>query len=79
MEAQQLAKEIDRLPEAAKQEIEDFLLQLKLRYARLTPLTEAELAHWTDPEIFGVSANDPARADSVAYVRQLREQQWRGK
>lgn len=79
METLQLVKEIERLPDEAKQKVEALVLELKLHYSRQTPLTEEELARWTDPEIFGVSADDPERADSVGYVRRLREQQWRGK
>jgi len=79
METQQLVREIEELPEEARREVAQFLTQLKLRLARTTPLTEAEVAYWTDPAVFGVTADDPSRVDSVAYVRELRQQQWRGK
>lgn len=79
METQQLMKEIDSLPEAAKREIEQFLFQLKLRYARLTPLTEAELAPWKDPELFGMYADRADMQDSTAYIRKLRNEQWGSK
>ena len=76
METQQLVKEIDGLPEKARQEIERFLLEVKLRYARQNPLTDEELSRWADPEIFGMYADREELRDSAAYVRKLREQQW---
>ncbi len=79
MEAQQLIREIEELPATARREVEEFLVRLKMRVARTAPLTEVEIAYWTDPEVFGVSADDPSRADSTAYVRELRKQQWRSK
>ena len=79
METLQLVKEIERLPDEAKQKVEALVLELKLHYNRQTPLTEVEIAYWTDPDVFGVSVDDPSRADSTAYVRELREHQWRGK
>ena len=75
METQQLVKEIDGLPEKARQEIERFLLEVKLRYARQNPLTDEELSRWADPEIFGMYADREELRDSAAYVRKLREQQ----
>lgn len=79
METLQLAQEIQQLPLEARQKIETLVLSLKLHYSRQTPLTEQELARWSDPEIFGMYADREDMRDSTAYVRKLREQQWEAK
>ncbi len=79
METLQLVEEIGALPDKARQEIESFLLEVKLRYARQSPLTDEELAQWADPEIFGMYADREDVRDSTAYIRKLREQQWGAK
>ena len=76
METSQLIKEIERLPDEAKQRVAALILELKLYYSRQTPLTEEELARWTDPEIFGMYADREDMRDSTAYVRKLRDEQW---
>ena len=79
METLQLVKEIERLPDEARQKVAALVLELKLHYARQTPLTEEELARWNDPEIFGMYADREDMRDSTAYVRELREKQWGAK
>lgn len=76
METQQLVNEIAALPPVARQELEQFLMELKLRYARQNALTPEERTRWMNPEFFGMHADREDLADSSAYVRKLRDEQW---
>ncbi|AMJ66973.1 hypothetical protein [Hymenobacter sp. PAMC 26628] len=79
METLQLVKEIEGLPDEAKQEVEALVLALKLRYSRQTPLTQEELIGWADPEVFGMYADREDMRDSTAYISKLRQEQWGAK
>ena len=79
METQQLVSEIATLPPMARQELEQFLMELKLRYARQQSLTPEERTRWMNPEIFGMYADREDLTDSSAYIRKLRDEQWSAK
>ncbi|MDB5271006.1 MAG: hypothetical protein JWP58_4046 [Hymenobacter sp.] len=79
METQQLLSEIATLPPTARQELEQFLMELKLRYARQNSLTPDERTRWMNPEFFGMHADREDMADSDAYIRKLRDEQWPAK
>ncbi len=76
MEMQQLISEITTLSASARQELEQFLVDLKWRYAQLAPPTENELEKWRDPEFFGMYADRKDMEDSTEYIRKLRDEQW---
>jgi hypothetical protein len=76
MNQHQLLKDVESLPPAAQQEAIDFIAFLKNRYAKRSVKTPAA-ANLQDHNFVGMWKDRDDLSDSVAWVRQLRQNDWR--
>jgi hypothetical protein len=71
-----LTRQIEELPPAARKLVREFVGVLRKQYRLGKPTGRAKSASQKDSKFFGMWKDRPEMADSVAYVRELRRQQW---
>ncbi len=72
MEITDLKKRLDALPDAAQREVADLIAALEARHAPRSPSPTA----LRDEPFIGCWAGRDDLADSTAWVRRLRQQEW---
>lgn len=71
-----LRQQIEALPPAGQKLVREFVGALSKQYHRATPSHLKKNTSLKDSGFFGMWNDRPEMADSVAYVRELRRQQW---
>ncbi|MGG6268518.1 DUF2281 domain-containing protein [Leptolyngbya sp. AN03gr2] len=75
-EFEQLREDIATLPEDAQQLVIDFVSFLKHRY-QASSTTHPQPLNLDNESFVGMWSDRPEMQDSTAWVRQVRQQQWR--
>lgn len=76
-ELDQLRDDISTLPTTAQRLVIDFVAFLKQRYSPSQTTTHQPLDLENEPFV-GMWSDRPEMQDSTAWVRQIRQQHWRG-
>jgi mRNA-degrading endonuclease RelE of RelBE toxin-antitoxin system len=76
MTLSQLAQEIDSLPPEAQKQVEDFIAFLKTRYKPM-PKRRAKESKLEDEPFVGMWKDREDMRDSVKWVRELRQREWK--
>jgi len=71
-----LTRQIEEFLPAARKLVREFVGVLRKQYLLGKPAGRAKSASLKDSKFFGMWRDRSEMADSVAYVRELRRQQW---
>jgi hypothetical protein len=77
MEATNLLRDIGLLPPEAQKQVSDFVAFLKLRYPIAQDARKVKLTQLADEPFIGMWRDREEMQDSSAWVRRLRESDWR--
>jgi hypothetical protein len=76
MTNEELLKEINSLPAAAKRRVEEFVSRMHSEYSGESVETKTQRSSFKDEPFFGIWADRDDMKDSVAWVRNIRREQW---
>jgi hypothetical protein len=77
MTSDQLLREIEALPDDDRRQVADFIAFLRFRAKRRRPERPRKRAPLSHEPFVGIWSDREDMADSVAWVRSLREREWR--
>jgi hypothetical protein len=76
MNQEKMWDELAALPPEAQQSVADFIAFLRTRYASTQTEKKPKVTNLADDPFIGIWRNRSDMADSHAWVRGLREQEW---
>ena len=76
MDQERLWKEYVALPPDAQQEVANFIAFLATRYTKSRTTMPNSVGDWQDDAFIGMWQDREDLADSSAWVRSVREQEW---